>query len=673
MKNKVFNAGVFWEAFNQLKIVGFIATAVYLVAGIFIPIGYLIGGIADGYCEKFDVGYFAVLYALVYIFVPVMMMVIFFWLNKRHSCDFYHALPIKRESMYVNTILAVLLWVVVIFAAATVFPMCFAGISPKLSVNMEEFWQIIGYMFAGCIQMIGVFSIGIMITGNGFTNVIASLMVLAVPRGLLTGIIGMVSEFMPFVEINLSSSLLNPQYNICFGGFIYSLLWSSDAEISIMAPIIYSTLLGIIYMVFAGILFKRRKSESASQPSTNKVVQSICRMIPAYVFALLSLYFILYAVILEEPDSEYIFLATLFLIISILVYFIYELITTRRWRSVGKSAKQLPIFIGIVVFTGFSIWGGTTFALKRDISADEIKYIEVEHIDRLGELAKNDKVTIKDENTNQIIEKAYKRQLENYLEGRYYLCYEGEGITVGINQGGATFYRIVYLTEKEMDAFMDAYVDSLRDGEVKLELPKYSKIDYLYLSLDLLDESQLEDLYEVLREELKTVNYADLISPDYNEVAAYLSIENYDDLYDDYMYCSVPISDATPKTKAVLISMLYQNETKTDNRYIIDYLTGLDNYTDIEVNLDITIVSKDDIESYSIMIAPDETGTDEFVNVLRQISESTYGNNVVYISGYIYNYYEYDGYYGEWLDNLCSSIDDELTAVLLEAIESFIE
>ena len=667
MKNKLFNLGVYKEAFSQLKIVGFISVALYLVAGMLTSLGYIVELINDSYnqntsVEHFSEAYFMILFGLMYVLLPVMMIVVFFWLTRRHSCDFYHALPIKREAMYFSSIVAVLTWVGIIFVAATIIPLIVVGMIPKLEIDMVNFWRVMGYIFAGCIQMIGVFALGIMLTGHGLTNIVASIMILVVPRGLITGIAAMVDEFMPFAQINIENSFINPFYNIGFGSFFAVISWMDSEAFGIAIPMIYSIVLGIIYMAVAGFLFKIRKSEVASQASTYGFVQSIFRMVPSYVFALIGLFFILNSFYRYEFEIEYYFFATVFFTMSLLAYFIYELITTRRWRNVGRSAKQLPILAGAVILTGIIIVASTNAATMRKVDADKIKFIEVEFMENLSEFASADVVIIKDEKLNEIIEDAYMEQVREYYNHEEY--YEDRSITVGINQGGKTFYRRIHITNSEMNYFDDTYTKTLKESDISIELPEIENIEDMYLSNHggKLNKKQIETIYTMLKEELKNVNYGDFVSVDEDDIIDEINIHGY---YPDYFYNRIPISTLTPKTREMLITMYKQssngNNNNDDFKKMLNKVNQLYRDYTLDVELDMLIFSGDETISYDMRVSYVEgNGRDRIIDVLNKTSKNN-GDNVVYIQGYVYIYDE-EGMYETYSIDSTYLIDEELIA-----------
>lgn len=111
--------GLFKESFRQLKIVGILGCIIYALIGIMVPIGANISvrSVTNNYSVAatqavyvFDVKYMMIVSAAIaVIIVPIMMLVAFNFLNKRNSCDFYHAIPVKRLPAFVGIIMAVVL------------------------------------------------------------------------------------------------------------------------------------------------------------------------------------------------------------------------------------------------------------------------------------------------------------------------------------------------------------------------------------------------------------------------------------------------------------------------------------------------------------------------------------------------------------------------------------
>ena len=76
------------------------------------------------YCDKLSR-----LGAIPFVIVPMMMMVAFSYLKARKTSDFYHAIPVKRETMFFSTIVAALAWIVGIFIIACIAIVTVVGLT----------------------------------------------------------------------------------------------------------------------------------------------------------------------------------------------------------------------------------------------------------------------------------------------------------------------------------------------------------------------------------------------------------------------------------------------------------------------------------------------------------------------------------------------------------------
>lgn len=653
MKNKIklFDKLVYWEMLQQIKISGFIATAIYFVVGIITSLGIWVTIIAEGndYIGEFPGAFFYILLGLAFVFVPIMTKSVFTYQNRRNASDFYHAIPHKRETMYFSSLAAVLTWTLGIMLVAIVLPVLTVVVLPQYSMDFDGMFKTLGNIFAIAVLVMGGFSLGINLTGNNFTNFVVSVMILFIPRIIISSVFGMVEGFMPFLELNTGVSFVNNSYNLLFGWAI-SLFSSSPGQLHYMASWGYTVVLGVVYIVLGALAHKHRKSEMAAQASAYKLVQPVTRMIPAYLFGLIGIYFFLELVFRfgwNEYEYEYNTEISMYwgmfsmFILSLLAYVIYELITTRRWRKVAQSFKQLPIFAGVIVVTTLVIWGCTTAALNKDVDADKMEYIEV------GELKIYDwykgvgEVKLADEELFEIIEDNYEFQMEEYKSSGYYW---GENeLVVGINQGGLTFYRKIDFSDEEMDYLKKVYIKALNDTDKKLVLPRYDESVTSVNVLGLGDISYDEQkLYEVLKDDLKNVAIAKAISEE-DKILGYVVIDKYDS---DHFSVEVPISKYTPKTYEYILGRLekanYGKLDTTINR--LEFVLEEESATNVGISV-YSLVIVDDEEVLSMSdggaVILDEEEFEKFTELMNRYEEED-GDTLVYIDAWAHWYMDYE-------------------------------
>ena len=675
MKNKfkLFDKLVFWEMLNQIKITGFIATAIYFVIGIITSFGLWVSVIGEGFDDRgsFPGEFFYLLLGLVFVFVPIMVKSVFTYQNRRNASDFYHALPTKRETMYFSSLVAILTWVVGIMLVSVILPVLTVAVLPQYTMDFEGMFKTLGNIFAMSVLVMGGFALGINLTGNNFTNFVVSVMILIVPRIIISSIFGMVEGFMPFMETNAGIAIINNSYNLLFG-WVIGLFSNIPGQLHYMAPWGYTVVLGIVYIILGALAHKHRKSEMAAQASAYRLVQPVTRMIPAYLFGLIGIYFLLELVFrfgwdeyeYEQEIAMYWGMFSMF-ILSLLAYVIYELITTRRWRKVAQSFKQLPIFVGVIIGTTLIIWGCTTAALNKDVDADKMKYVEIGELKVYSWSKGKGEVRITDERLFEIIEDAYEDQVEEYKSTGYYW---GENeLVVGINQGGITFYRKIDFNDEEMAYLKKLYINEANTKNEKLELPRYD-VARIYIYLKGFESFQYDEkvLYELLREDLSKLPYAE-ISESKEGVIGYIDVEKYDD---DYFSVNIPISKKTPKTLDYILSKL----EKTDDGKLDEVVEELNNLLDIGFDYSdgITIYSLIAVDDEGVLSTSDGMATvlehekfEEFAELLNRYQEEE-GDTLVYIEAWIHYYDEYG--YNDVGVNVGKRVSKELAMELCELI-----
>lgn len=680
MKNKIklFDKLVFWEMFNQLKITGIIASAIYVVIGLITSMGLWVSTIGNNgtYVDYFPGEFYYILLPLVYIFVPIMVKSVFTYQNRRNSSDFYHALPIKRETMYFSSLVAVVAWMIGIITISTILPTMTTIFLPQFKVDFQGTAEIIGKMIAIGILVMAGFSVGINLTGNNFTNVIVSLMILFIPRVISTAIFYMIKGFMPFIDMNSGNSLINNGYNLAFG-WAWSLFSVGPGQLPYFAPVIYTLVLAAIYLVLGALAHKFRRSEMAAQPSAYGAVQIVTRMIPAFLFALIGIYCFLYLQLTPAADLEYVETITVYwamfsmFVLSLLSYVIYELITTRKWRKVLHSFKQLPILAGIVVLCTTAIWVGTKATMNRDIDADKMKYIEVGSIDAFGWYDFPSEVRIEDEEVFEMLERTYDTQMEKYEMGEYYGD-DADELVIGVNQGGLTFYRIFHIKYDDMKLLELAYLEAAKTEKVKLDIPKYSKVDMNVYPFDF-DSRTEEEIYNTLRAELQEIPYVDIVDVEEEDILTEISVWFYQNNrgYD----VSIPISDKTPKTLNKIMKYVASSNYE-DTYYIEDFLYKFNNrapqdYGDLSIH-SVIIQDGDKIYKYMDYYFSMDNGyqISELTSLLDEYLEDE-GDVMVYIRGEAWWYNDEDEYKYDNTFECSRNVSKDLAQKLIKFMEKY--
>lgn len=579
MKGRFFSKGIFREHFRQLKIVGVIGTVLYTLFGVFASVGtnisetrmsdvdYAVNSYTV-YVEKVGSIYICTFQLLIpLIFVPLLMLAAFHFLTKRNSSDFYHALPVKREAVYSGILAAVLAWAFIITALPLIVTWVVCLPLKAVDFAFAEALKAMLNTLVSCLFIMGVMALGINISGTLFTNIISSGIVLVLPRFIIVmcWLISCATVANSVMDYHVIRLMLygNPITKLVY------ILGSYNANSFIRyftSGLLPGAVEGLAYMFAGCLFFKLRKSESASMSSINKGVQSIIRHVLALVFSTIASVFLLERVWYGYSDDLEIFMAVLFYVLAIVVYFLYELVTTRKWKSVAKSARQLPFFVGMtvaifVIMSAISINGN-----NYRMNAENAEYVEVIGIsgfwnDEYFLNADDFPVEIKTMELKKRIAEAYNNEADG-VESNFSVG----SVMVAVKENGVTRKRYVFLNEECMESLLGEIYSTV-GIDISEKLPEIRGGDaryrfYLYWNFEepcALTGEDMRRLYDSLRTEiLESENPAGCFYEVRDQTVCTLGLRT----YDDYEGVEMPISVKTPKTFGLLQEIISEhNET----------------------------------------------------------------------------------------------------------------
>ena len=217
--------------------------------------------------------YYAYVMGLVFTFIG------FSWLNKRSYSDFYHALPVSRTAIYFSTVAAIL---TVMFATiiATGILNALLYLVFGLPFNYLLYACVIVNALIASITIVGAVSIACAFSGTRFVNLIASVVILFMPRIMLTifgALVGVCGDSV--LDVKSICWLFDPSYNIAgtsLYGQVLSLLGLSISYTNVVA-MLYNLIYAALLVFIGWRVFLKRRSEDAGMTTTNKLFQGAVR------------------------------------------------------------------------------------------------------------------------------------------------------------------------------------------------------------------------------------------------------------------------------------------------------------------------------------------------------------------------------------------------------------
>ncbi len=606
MKNsKIFSLGLYLEGIKQLKTFGIIFSIIYAIEALLIPIGSAISINANSReihaSAVTGIEVHPILFLTFIVVAPIMTLSLFSFLNKRNSSDFYHALPHSRVSLFLSFFAAVMTWIAFIILSSGVISIIVNLILNKFFTLMpKSFFMLMLFCFVASLLVVSSILIAMSITGTLFNNVVVSLLILFLPRFVYYIINMIVSYKIPVFVANPMENGLNIFINF----FLSGVLSGGDISEAIynVKGIIYTAFIAIVYALIGCILFKIRKSEVASHSAPNRFMQAAYRIIITMTFCL----FICGVMITSEDDifsPEMFFGYVVLYLIAIFIYFIYELLTTKKLKNLLRAIPGLLIvaILNIALILGLNI--GCNIELNFTPSAKEIQSVCLtDSYSYWYSLTYSEYVNlsansyeIKDAKVNELISDSLKDCVDTFKEHEdlYYNKYYSDKYTsldVKIKTKTQTKYRSIFIPSDKLSAVYDVLWNDKNYRELFLNLPKPIE-NTMYMSGVTLSDEQMEEIFKCMQKEIKKADFEtwyEVVMSDNANSTDFLHYQT--TVNNKQYYISIPLSPATtPKACEKYYQYVYEQ-----NKDQIEALKSLKENDDIyDLSFYLCIYDKD--------------------------------------------------------------------------------
>lgn len=567
MKN-FFNVKLYLDGIKQLKLIGIMSAIVLSVFSVLIPIGYFVNSMyrdesGQMIFENIIVSMSditAINHAIYLLIVPVMCLSVFSFLTKRNACDFYHSIPLKRAGLYFSFYASIMTWIIGMLTISSLLSIIAVAFLPNISIITSSVFIFYIKILAASVLVAGGFMIAIGLTGTTFTNLVVAVIILFFPRIFIAATTAMINGTLPYINLSSNGLLLNYHNNLLIS-FFTGLFGSSYS--GVYGPVVYSFILGAVYTAAGCFIFVRRKSEAAGNAAISRWLQLIFRLSVSFIVCLIPCYMI-YSMIMDGTVFSNANTTTFFWIVSLYVtalilYFLYELITTKKLKNLVKAMPGVGILalINIIFITCICI--GTVF-LKRSLpEADDIEYFNIcqenDYYDTdnyFSELSSEIKIT--DPDAIDIIASLLKSTAENSESESDYIYYAANSLDIQIKSGLFKRSYTIALSNNEYSKLI-GYLKN-NDDFMKLytELPPLDT-NNTTATISCFSQDISDKIYESARREISEMDFQDAynyLNLDYGfgidtiEVTTASGIEKYT--------FEIPVAKTLSKTYALYAS-----------------------------------------------------------------------------------------------------------------------
>ena len=615
------------EGLKQIRTLGFISLAIMTLLSIIIPVQHYLSALELNHnaVSGFKSGVSTLsggfhLYLLFCIIAPIMVLVIFNFLNHRNSSDYYHSIPHKRTTLFASYFLAVITWVLIILITSVIISSAlYLFFSDLIMFSISEYFFLAINIFVACFLVTSLIALAMSITGTLVSNLIISLILIFIPRILIEALsIQIVEKFQNIY--NGLFPLLSYKYNAVFlllGEFLdypsYSL---SNNTNSFSSTTIYTFIISFIFLLVALYFFKHRKSETAEKSTQSLKIQKIFAITIGLVFCIYPIIRIFNEIVLSKTkyytsifNFSNIFTIIIFYILCFVAMFLYEFITTFKVKSALKTFTFAPIIflLNFFVLTLMVL----IFNFYKDYSPNPDKVDSVNIIidgdfsifsNLTYENAKLYDIDFTDKKLINLLTKAdknYTSAKSAYFSGSNFILYNNiikypQEINnsndyiktlVSFNSSFSKSERIVYLTKDMYNELLSILENSSEYVSTYKSLPRLSNTVDVYMSNE--DKPLAKKLYTSLREELNEMDFDDFAKAlinnnDLNSAEIITSLQVSTSINGTYYSKEYPISIHTKKTLEKYLEL--KNSNSKNLNLLKDILTNT-KYENVSIDI----------------------------------------------------------------------------------------
>ena len=299
-----------------------------------------------------------VMLAVLAVFALVAAFYLFNFQNKRGSADFYHALPVSRSNLYLSFLAPILTWVWGIGLLALLLVVVTALVG-GVHLTFALVAVSLGLLLSASLFLIAATLAAVSVTGTWFSNLVVTGLIIFTPYLVTKTFMQLVSGGIPSIPAQSVGAIGSTSiHNSFFLLFVQRVNMVSHYSLASYVASIIVTLVWSFVLIGAGAwFFRRRRSEMAGTSAPTKGFQLICRVVLSiFVVGLLMSSSVTFGgwMIGTGGMSGAIFSVSslrdgiLSLIVALVVFLVFELITTRKWR---RLVRAIPSFSLVLAFT----------------------------------------------------------------------------------------------------------------------------------------------------------------------------------------------------------------------------------------------------------------------------------------------------------------------------------
>ena len=483
-----FNFKLYLEGLKKIRLVGIIAGIVVLVSNALPPIVSLLNSRNESY-----VGYepnttiltasnFAIPSLLLLFLTPFFFLSMYSFLNKRNESDFYHAIPYKRSCVLITFLASIYTWIWGILLVSLLLTGALWAVCPHVTFAFSVIPQLFGVYAATALYIGSFVLLAMTLTGTAISNLAVSGILLFFVR-IVGALVTVILEDMVFL-LDLAYS---PLRFLSMRYYLPAAILTSFYDSSIFKSVglwVYSFIVMALLYALGIFCYCRRKSESANKSALNRKLQHVFRCAFTLPLALMTAW----CIVIGEDLS----FTVVLLVLTVMAYFLYELITTKSLRYTLRSAPLLlvPFLCCALILGGCFLTRASV--LESDYGPEDIAAVRTYTYSNLFDMfmrgsesyesLATENVRIPDREAAKIVSEALERTILD-AKGEERIRWEEnmhtEHIEITLKSGRRVGRRIVF-QETEYKSLMNAIKSSEDYRKAYISLPESKRIQSIY-------------------------------------------------------------------------------------------------------------------------------------------------------------------------------------------------
>ena len=560
ISTRFFNFRLFLEGLKRLRIIGLATAILSLTASALVPIVYWMNDSDRYYTVEMQTEILCIPVGLVVLMAPLFFHVLFSFLQKRKESDFFHAIPYTRTCVYVSFVSAALSFVFAIQLACGLLSGILWGMIPYLIFDVGGLISYVLICMLAAAMLSSFMMLSRTVTGTSGSCVLLFLLFASFIRILALIFHGCMDTIalLPmdydgffavtwFLPLNVLTFFASAEEA---GAIMYSL-----------PNLLYSILATLAIYALAGLLYQRRQSEMAGNPAPGTRTQTLFRvmftMIPALTLVLL----------LIQDHSLDTSLLLIMVVLILLTYFLYELITTKRPKNMLKAIPGLGFVVAGCILFAVAFYGYRFVILHETVETKDVRSVSVEGVAQTygsyQSILLNHHQTDDAEIVQLVVDQLAQSQEE---EGLHLGAHTRKAVTIRL-KGGRTIRRYIKFSEEQVNQLRLCYRRLDEKNEAIYRLPSDREITNATVRIRLGDRYidsarlsygssiRLSEVMDVYREEYEALSYAEREGLMNNRVKdPLLRFQLHGNVYGESFYDEYMMTDAFPRTRAYLLT-----------------------------------------------------------------------------------------------------------------------